>query len=62
LSAAEVLHALNIKLIADDKDEIDRWPAVRIYRPAGAWVSAMPGAARARWFDVVVRAVNGGSV
>jgi hypothetical protein len=55
LSAAEVLHALKIKLIAAD-DEIDKWPAVRVYRPAGAWVSAIPGAARTRWFDAVVTA------
>ena len=59
LSAAEVLHALKIKLIADD--EIDKWPAVRIYRPTGAWVSAMPGAARARWFDGLMRSDAGGS-
>jgi hypothetical protein len=56
LSAAEVLHALKIKLIADADDEIDKWPAVRVYRPAGAWVSAIPGAARTRWFDAVVTA------
>jgi hypothetical protein len=56
LNAAEVLHALKIKLIADDNDEIDKWPAVRIRRPAGAWVSAAPGAPRARWFDAVVTA------
>ena len=55
LSMDEVLHALKIKLIADD-DSIDKWPAVRIYRSAGAWVSATPGAPRARWFDAVVTA------
>ena len=32
LSAAEVMHALKIGLIADDNDEIDKWPAVRIHR------------------------------
>jgi hypothetical protein len=53
---SEVLHAVNIRLITDDKDEIDRWPAVRIYRSASAWVSTTPGAARASWFDVVVTA------
>ena len=51
-----MLHALKIGLIADDDDEIDKWPAVRVYRPAGAWVSAIPGAARTRWFDAVVTA------
>jgi hypothetical protein len=56
LSAAEVLHALKIKLIADADDDLDKWPAVRVYRPAGAWVSAIPGAPRARWFDAVVTA------
>ena len=55
LSAAEVLHALNIKLIADD-DEIDKWPAVRIYRPAGTWGSRYRIAPLARWFDAVVTA------
>jgi hypothetical protein len=41
------MHALKIMLIAE-------WPAMRIYRPAGAWVSATPGARRARWFDGLV--------
>jgi hypothetical protein len=50
---AEVLHALKVGLIADD-DEIDKWPAVRIYRPAGAWASATPGARRAGLFDGLV--------
>jgi hypothetical protein len=41
------MHALKIMLIVE-------WPAVRIYRAAGAWVSATPGARRARWFDGLV--------
>jgi hypothetical protein len=51
-----VLHALKIKLIADADDDLDKWPAVRVYRPAGAWVSAAPSTPRARWFDAVVTA------
>jgi hypothetical protein len=54
LSAAEVLHALKIKLIADDDDEIDKWPAVRVYRPAGTWGTSSRIAPRASWFDAVV--------
>jgi hypothetical protein len=56
LSISEVLHALNIKLIADDNDEIDKWPAVRVYRAAGTWGSRSRIAPRARWFDAVVTA------
>jgi hypothetical protein len=56
LSAAEVLHALKIGLIADDDDEIAKWPAVRVYRPAGTWGARSRIAPRARWFDAVVTA------
>jgi hypothetical protein len=51
---SEVLHALKIRLITDDNDQIDKWPAVRIYRPAGTWGSRSRIAPRARWFDGLV--------
>lgn len=51
LSAAEVLVAVKLGLVADDADELDAWPAVRRIRPAGTWGVFTPGLRRAGPFD-----------
>lgn len=51
MSAAEVLVAVKLGLVADDADELDAWPAVRRIRPAGTWGVFTPGLRRAGPFD-----------